>query len=260
MLLRMDSDGGMEPELLGSFVVSQTPPEAVARLIISYRARAGSTIGGFSFISPVPEAQLGLSLSEVTSFAGLKSFASIRGVTEAQSAGLGRSLLSLTGALQTDDGRRWCLFAFRLFRDLPGLAAAAPGFADALLRLYSADPGNLSLFAISFLLVRSAVTFPALNPHSCPGCLLMGEAAKSIPPNSPHFDDLWTSSGVVFRCQLRFLANALDSVPIGTRESLLAAVLDRISRQSVWELIHFMRRVLRVSPGAKAFFGALWAL
>lgn len=171
MLIRMKSNfDGIEnpPLLLGDFVLCDTEPEKIVKILAQQRSRIKTTLVGFDLINstysmkihPLYNDIISYALGKIERFDGLSTIIKMTPITETQQGQIEtffRRVLKLI--IEDEKSDKWILVAYRFFRDIE-FTTVKRFFLTGILEAFTSNPSRFSLFALCFALIPSIDTLP----------------------------------------------------------------------------------------------------
>ena len=283
MLLRMESDGQVDPKLISEFIISPFDVDKVCQILKGQETRISTILMGFSLIDktykmnahPIWTEIIAYCLSQIERFEGLASILQITKFTPQQTHQVdvffGNILEKLRNSMTTGaagDNDRLLVMAFRFFRDINCIPSVQEMFCQGLIQLYHEHGDRHCLLATAFALVPAVTsinaglaTFDAsANPLEM---LLLAEAVKYVKPDSEFVQSLcekilsqrsWTVVS-----WLRILYHALDGMTEDAQKKLFESMFDIIGDaylnvselSTASDMIQFCRQILKQNPKCK---------
>lgn len=172
MLIRMKSNfNGIENPsvLLGDFVLCDTPPESIMKILAQQRSRIQTTLVGFNLIDstynmkihPQYNDIISYALSKIERFDGLSSIMKMTPLNDVQKKQIESFFHRILSLIKADiDTDKWILVAYRFFRDIDLFDDIKRFFLDGILEAFSQTPARFSLFALCFSLIPSIIELP----------------------------------------------------------------------------------------------------
>ena len=231
MLLRMGSDfTGFSHRniLLGNFVLCDTLPDDICKILIRQSQRIQTTIVGFSLIDtayamnihPLFNYIVAYALSRIENFDGLASIMRMTHVNDEQMHHMEQFFNRILGIIQEDkDSDRLVLTAYRFFKDVNLFDNLQTHFLEGVLDAFNKNQKRYSLLAICFSLIHSIKKLPdsltQFNTIPPIMYLLLSESLKYVECPESVFDSFnsifWTIKGDISRLTCRAMYYMLQS-------------------------------------------------
>ncbi|EAY09223.1 hypothetical protein TVAG_309120 [Trichomonas vaginalis G3] len=255
MLIRMKSnfDGIENPSLLlGDFVLCDTTPSRIMKILAQQRSRIQTTLVGFNLIDdtynmaihPQYNDIISFTLSKIERFDGLSTIIKMTPIDDAQKHQIEQFFHRILKLIQDDcNTDKWILVAYRFFRDIEGFEDIKRFFLDGILQAFTSNPTRFSLFALCFALIPSINELPSalanVNHIQPIRYILLSEALKYI--DCPldlfqQFDKVfWTIKPDFSRLTCRTMFHMLSSklIPDEEVERIIAKMIHYIGEHSL---------------------------